>query len=72
MKTISDYCDICFETHQNECQKIANVLIPIIQRQYDNYYLTGETPKTISVKKEKFTAVNMAYMSMKMIVEGVY
>ena len=72
MKTIADYCDICFETHQNESQKIANVLIPLVQRQIDRYYITGETPKKIAIKKEKFTAVNMAYMSFHMILKGEY
>lgn len=70
MKTISDYCDICFETHQIESQKIADVLIPIVQRQ--KYALVGEQLKPFTIKKEMFTAFNMAYISMIMIVEGVY
>lgn len=72
MKTIDEYCNICFETHQTESQKIADVLIPIIQRQLDLHYMTGAPLKTISMKKEKFTAVNMAYMSFHMILKGEY
>ena len=72
MKTIEDYCNICFETHQNESDKIARVLIPLIQRQIDRHYITGEPMKKISVRKEKFTALHMAYMSFLMILKGEY
>ena len=72
MKTIDDYCNICYETHQNECDKIANVLIPLIQRQLDHYYMTCEPMKAVSIRKEKFTASSMAYISFFMILRGEY
>lgn len=60
MKTIVDYCNMCYDVWENECQKLANKIIPAVDDILALWALGIKDIKPISVPKRKFTPMYMA------------
>ena len=60
MKTIVDYCNMCYDVWENECQKLADKIIPAVNEMLALRALGIKDIKLISVPKRKFTPMYMA------------
>ena len=60
MKTIVDYCNMCYDVWENECQKLAYKIIPAVNEMLALRALGIKDIKPISVPKRKFTPMYMA------------
>ena len=63
MKTIVDYCNICYDTWKTECTKLANKIIPAVDDMLVLRVIGKKgikDIKPISVPKRKFTPMYMA------------
>lgn len=70
---IKDILDIIFNEHQIQCNKVANEIYPIIQKQLDlARVVRGYRLKTVAFKTHKLTAMYMCYISYIMVLEGEY
>ena len=60
MKTLVDYCNICYDTWETECTKLADKIIPEVNEMLALRALGIKDIKPISVPKRKFTPMYMA------------
>lgn len=63
MKTIVDYCNICYETWENECTKLANKIFPALDNMLTLRAIGCKDIKPVTLPKRKFTPMNMAALA---------